>query len=48
MQKIKLKERKAIYLDVEFYLPVEIGNEVKNTSVDFYLVVKIERTKIVA
>ena len=48
MQKIKLKERKAVYLDVEFYLPIEIGNEIKNTSVDFYLIVKLERTKIMA
>jgi hypothetical protein len=48
MQKIKLKERRPIYLDVEFYLPIEIGNEVKNASLDFYLVIKLERTKIMA
>lgn len=45
-QKIKLIERRAFYVYVEFYLPVEVGNEVKNLTSDFYITIKVEKTKI--
>jgi hypothetical protein len=45
-QVIKLRERRSFYIDVEFYLPIEIGNEVKNTSVDFNIFITVQKQKI--
>lgn len=44
--KLKLQERKAFFVDVEFYLPLEVGNEIKNASVDFFITIVVEKQRI--
>ena len=39
-------ERKPFYIDVIFYLPENVGNEVKNTTVDFDIVIVVEKQEI--
>ena len=43
---LKLQERKAFYVDIVFYLPLEVGNEIKNASVDFYVTIIVQKQKI--
>lgn len=43
---IKVVERVPFTVDFRFYLPEDVGNEAKNTSIDFYIDVTLEKQKI--